>query len=101
MKDILAEITRLREVRGWTEYELSQRSGIPQSTISAWTKKHYLPSVMSLDKVCTAFGITLAELFAEDDDKNALSSQQKELLDSWNELSFEQKEAILTLLKLM
>ena len=36
MKEILATIARLREERGWTEYCLAERSGLPQSTISSY-----------------------------------------------------------------
>ena len=35
MKDILSVITILRDERGWTEYQLAERSGLPQSTISS------------------------------------------------------------------
>ena len=39
MKDILTAITELREQRNWTEYQLAERSGLPQSTISSWFRK--------------------------------------------------------------
>lgn len=32
--DVLARIKELREARHWTEYELSVRAGLTQSTIS-------------------------------------------------------------------
>lgn len=35
VKNILEEITRLRLARNWSEYQLSQASGISQSTISS------------------------------------------------------------------
>lgn len=99
MKDILMEIIRLREACGWSEYQLAEHSGLPQSTISSWYRKNVIPSVASLDKICTAFGITLSQLFAEE--KIELNPRQKELIDTWKGLSFEQQEAVLALLKLM
>ena len=60
MKDILSTITAYREDRGWTEYQLAERSGLPQSTISSWYRKNMVPTVASLEKICTAFGITLS-----------------------------------------
>ena len=63
MKDILTAITELREQRNWTEYQLAERSGLPQSTISSWFRKGMIPTVPSLEKVCVAFGITLSQLF--------------------------------------
>ena len=62
MKDILATITAYREERHWTEYQLAERSGLPQSTISSWYRKGMVPTVPSLEKVCAAFGITLSQL---------------------------------------
>ena len=63
MIDILDRITKQRLSRNWTEYQLSQKSGIPQSTISSWYRKNMIPSVPSLEKVCNAFGITLSQFF--------------------------------------
>lgn len=50
MKDILTAITELREQRNWTEYQLAERSGLPQSTISSWFRKGMIPTVPSLEK---------------------------------------------------
>ena len=48
MTDILGIIKTQREVRGWSEYQLAERSGLPQSTISSWYKKDMTPSFASL-----------------------------------------------------
>ena len=55
MTDILEIITQNREARGWSEYQLAERSGLPQSTISSWYKKSMTPS----------FGFTHKVLFGE------------------------------------
>jgi transcriptional regulator with XRE-family HTH domain len=99
MKDILKTITSLREARGWTEYQLAESSGLPQSTISSWYRKNMIPSVPSLAKICSAFGITLSQLFAEDDAFCDLTEGQKELLKQWACLTKEQQEALLQFMK--
>lgn len=101
MKDILATITSYRERKGWTEYQLSERSGLPQSTISSWYRKNMVPTVPSLEKICVAFGITLSQLFAEEEDMVFLDSSQRTLLENWARLSEEQKEVIFSLIKKM
>lgn len=101
LTDILGIITHNREVRGWTEYQLAERSGLPQSTISSWYKKHMTPSFASLEKICDAFGITMSQFFAEDADMISLTAQQKEMLGSWNRLSATQKESLLTVMNAM
>lgn len=101
MQDILARITRLRQARGWTEYQLAERSGLPQSTISSWYKKGMTPSFSSLEKICAAFGLTLSQFFADGAAQYPLDPRQLELLDCWNKLDAAQQEALLRLLRTM
>ena len=101
MKDILETITEYRERKGWTEYQLSERSGLPQSTISSWYRRKIVPSVPSLEKICFAFGITMSQLFAEEEELVFLSPSQRTLLECWARLNEEQKEIIFSLIKKM
>jgi transcriptional regulator with XRE-family HTH domain len=101
LKDILAVILENREARGWTEYQLAERSGLPQSTISSWYRKNMIPTVPSLEKICQAFGITLAQLFAEQGTPVSLTESQVELLERWSRLNKEQQAVIFQLLDIM
>lgn len=99
MKDVLEEITRLRLKRGWSEYELAQRSGLAQSTISTWYRKNQVPTIQTLDKVCQGFGITLSQFFAEDGEEMSLTPAQRELLDHWAALTEHQQSLFSELFK--
>jgi transcriptional regulator with XRE-family HTH domain len=101
MKDILAMITAYREARGWSEYELAERAGLPQSTISSWYRKAMTPSIPSLEKICAAFGITLSQLFAEDNAQVSLTEPQRKLLERWSRLNEEQQNVIFSLIDQM
>ena len=101
MKDILAVITAYRQERGWTEYELSERAGLPQSTISSWYRKNMMPTVPSLEKICAAFGITLSQLFAEGEEQVALTPAQRQLLERWARLSEAQQAVVFQLIDKM
>lgn len=101
MKDILAEISKYRTERKWTEYQLAEHSGLPQSTISSWYRKNMVPTVPSLEKICDAFGITLSQLFSEGDSPVSLTESQSVLLEKWARLSDEQKTLILAFLDTM
>ena len=101
MKDILSVITQYREERGWTEYQLAERSGLPQSTISSWYRKKIIPTVPSLEKICIAYGITLSQLFAEGDEPVVLTTTQQKLLESWVRLSPEQQSIVFALIEKM
>ena len=101
LKNILAAISNYREERGWTEYQLAERSGLPQSTISSWYRKNMVPTVPSLEKICQAFGITLSQLFAEGDAPVALTDSQRALLEQWDKLTKEQQNALFALIAVM
>ncbi len=98
--DILNRITEYRETRHWTEYQLAEKSGLTQSTISSWYCKNMLPSIPSLEKVCSAFDITLSQFFLEDSTSAVnLSPLQVEVLANFDKLSINQKEFLLAFLK--
>lgn len=98
MIDILGQITEQRLSRHWTEYQLAQKAGLPQSTISSWYRKNMLPTLSSLEKICIAFDMTMAQFLAEDDGLTEITPDQKELLDKWEYLSPKQKQAFLELM---
>ena len=102
MIDVLERITYYRTLKNWTEYQLAEESGLTQSTISSWYRKHMLPTIPSLMKICDAFGITLSQFFLEDGDNVILiSEQQRQLLHHAAKLSPQQYEALLHFLKLI
>ena len=101
MKYVLKEITRMREKRKWSEYDLAKRSGLAQSTISTWYRKNQIPTIQTLDKVCHGLGITLSQFFAEGDDAVSLTPEQKELLDNWSALTETQQRLFIELFKII
>ena len=98
MNEILDRIAKYREDRGWTEYQLSERSGLPQSTISSWYRKNMVPTIPSLEKICAAFGITLSQLLADEGELVSLTPMQRKLLDRWSRLDEELQTILLHLL---
>ena len=96
--DILGKIYKMRTARHWTEYNLAQKADLPQSTISSWYNKKMTPSILSLEKICKAFGITMSQFFASESESVELTEEQKEMLEKWNVLSPEQKKSLLQFL---
>lgn len=101
MINILEQITKHREQRGWSEYQLAEKADLPQSTISSWYKKQMLPSLSSLEKICSAFDMTMAQFLMEDEELVPINDEQKQLLEHWSYLSKEQKEIVLKLIQVM
>lgn len=98
--DAKTRIKELMDERGWTIYELSKRSGLAQTTISNMWKRNTEPTIPSLRAICNAFGITIAQFFAEGD-LVELTPDQKAFFLRWAALSAEQKEMLMNLVNSM
>ncbi len=98
---VLDRIMQLRVERKWTEYRLSEESGIAQTTISSWFRKNITPSIPSLENICKAFNITLSEFFAFDNQPITLTDNQRKLIDSFSRLSIDQQKIIVDLINSM
>ena len=96
--DILGRIEQEKNKRGWSEYMLAENSELPQSTISTWKKRNLQPNLASIEKICHGLGISLAQFFTENPEKN-LTEEQQELFETWARLSPEQRTKLLEFLK--
>lgn len=61
--DFGAYVKRLREVRGHTQDDLAQRSGLAADTIRRLEHQEFSPSLRTLRKVCKGLGLSVAALF--------------------------------------
>ena len=90
-------IEQLMKQRGWTVYRLGKESGLSQSTLSHVFRKDSEPTFSTLETICKAFGISLAQFFA-DGDFIPLTQEQRDLLDKWAMLSDTQRTLILNMI---
>ena len=86
--------------RGWTSYRLAKKSGLSESTLVNIFKRNTVPSIETLEAVCFAFGISLAQFFAESE-MVELTPELKELFDNWVSLTPKQKQAALQMIRAM
>ena len=91
MVDILGRILEMRRKRHWTEYELGKRADISQSTITTWYKRNQLPNLVTLERICQAFGLTLSQLVAEDGNLVSLSRDELEFLELYQCMNASQR----------
>lgn len=98
--DTHSRLRKLMSERGWTAYRLAKESGLSESTLANIFKRNTVPSIATLEAVCSAFGISLAQFFAEND-MVELTPELKELFDHWVSLSPEQKQAALQMIRAM
>ena len=97
--DINKKIEKLRFQRGWSMYELAQEMGITQSTLTSIMRRGNPPKIETLQRICEAFGITLAQFFVEDEQIEILTMDEKELISDFRKLPEEKKQALITFIK--
>ena len=96
--DVIQKIEKLRTQRDWTIYKLSTESGVYQSTLATMYERNTPPKLDTLQCICEAFNLTLAQFFLEDEQIEVLSEQEKSLLESFRKLSPKKQKALIDLL---
>ena len=88
-------IRQLMAERGWTIYRLAQESGLSQTTISNIFKRNNQPSLPTVNAICDAYGITLAQFFAGEGRRPDLSKEQREIIETWDELGRDERRILI------
>ena len=100
--DVIARIDEIMKKQGLNQYKLSKLSGLSQSTLSNMYLRNTIPTVPTLETICKALNITLAQFFAEDSDEFfPVNEKQKEVLDLYIKLDNDQQDAIISIMKTM
>ena len=99
--DVLERIKQYMEEREWSDYKLAKEANLSTSTVTNIFSRNTAPTLPTLEAICRAFGITLAQFFTEDEEPFALTSEQKELIIRWNTLGADQEKFLLDLIKIM
>ena len=97
--NVLKRINELRIERGWSVYRMALEAELPQSTIINMFNRETLPSVTTLENICTAFGISLSEFFEEEADISGVSVSKREFLRLYESLSPQMRESIFSLMR--
>ncbi len=67
--DVGARLLQLRQSHGMTQRELAQLSGVTNGAISQIEQNNVSPSVASIKKILTVFGLSLADFFSDEFDR--------------------------------
>ena len=98
--DIRQRLIDLQMQHGWSDYRIAKEAGLSPNTVSNIYRRGNTPSMVTLEALCKAFGITLSQFFAEGD-MVEITPDLKELFDAWVNLTPEQKKAAINMLKAM
>lgn len=98
--DILERLHNLLDEKGWTVYRLAKNSGLSQATVTNIFSRNALPTILTLEKMCESFHLSLSQFFAEGE-MVELSPKLKDVYECWYKLTEKEKEAIKLLLHTM
>ena len=79
-KDVIQHIQDLCRERSWTYYRLAKEADIPYSTLNNMVNRTNIPTIPTLQKLCDAFGITLADFFLDEPDALQLTEDSRKSL---------------------
>ncbi len=96
--DCLERIRFLLKERGWSVYKLAQTAEIPQSTLANLFMRNNVPTIPTLERICEALGITLAEFFSEDGTVSSEERLDRSMKEKWNRLALIDKQLVLELI---
>ena len=71
-------------------------ANLPIATITTIFKRKSLPKLDTLQCICNAFGLTLAQFFLDDETIEILSAPEKEMLSAFRKLSPKQQRALIS-----
>ena len=81
--NITKRIDELCKQHNIIKYRLSQLTGISQSAFSKMARQQSSLSLETIQRICDALGISLAQFFSKPGEYPDLTAQQKQLLNSW------------------
>ena len=100
IEDYIADrLVDLCEKRGLTKYRLAQLTGMSQTAIGSIISKESIPTIPTLEKLCRAFGITLAQFFSNEESHPNLTETQREILMIWDSLDIEERKVFMTMIR--
>ena len=96
--DIMKRLVELQQRYGWSDYKIAKEAGLSPNTVSNIYRRGNTPRMVTLEALCKAFGITMAQFFAEDE-LVELTPELRTLFDKWTALNDEQKAALWQIIK--
>ena len=95
--DTQKRIRELMEERNWTDYRLAKKVNLSRSTVTNRFNRNNAPTLPTLEAMCQAFVITLAQFFANEDEMT-LTEEQQMLFATWSILTEKQRQLLLELI---
>ena len=89
----------LRQNLNWSVYQLAKEAGLTQSTLANMFSRKSVPSIATLEQICSAFNITLSEFFAENN--NEYSQEEQALIHQYRKLGKKEQTYVQKIVNIM
>lgn len=99
--DVIKRIDDLMKERNWTYYKLAIESGLSSSTVANMYRRNTVPSIATIEAICNAFQITMAQFFNENTHTVQLTEEQFLFYKEWEVLTAKQKKLLFELIQEM
>lgn len=96
--NVSERIHELRKQHDWSVNALAMEAGLTQSTLNSVLKRNSCPRIDTLQNICNAFGITLAQFFLVDETMELLNPKEKQLIELFRQLPPQKQQALIELL---
>lgn len=96
--DINKKIMDMCNERNWSTYDLAKEAILTHSTLSSMLQRGTPPKIETLQAICDAFGVTLAQFFLDDEQVEFLNMQEKRLIALFRKLSARQQQGLIELI---
>ena len=97
--NVMERIDDLCRQHHLSKYRLSQLTGISQSAFSKMSKHQSSLSLDTIQRICDALGISMAQFFSDSDEYPDLTPQQKHLLHFWALLNEKKRDYIILMIE--
>ena len=82
-----------------SKYRLAQLTDMSQTALGNIIKKESIPTIPTLERICDAFGISLAQFFAGDGMRPDLTDEQEEILETWDNLNADERRILMNFVR--
>ena len=96
--DIQIRTKKWMNTYGWTLYQLTKRSGLPESTVRGMFKEGHDARLSTICVLCNTFGVTLSEFFSDHAIIPRDGSTVRTLIMKWGQLNEEQRDVFMKML---
>ena len=105
LNKLLTKVQQLLDERNWSLYRLAKESHIPYSSLNSLFLKNNQPTVVTLEKICNGFHITLSEFFSDDTpyrcETPIITEDEQHILDTFRGLSNKDKQKYLEIIDIL